>query len=131
MSSTEEGASRICHKREGRQWSRGNEAADEEVRTEDTWDKESGLNVSGQQSGKKHDIEKNVMHGKALMKKYEVLGGRDLPEDVRATVISDLCTKDTKDLLELRTPRDEVQRDSRRDRELCREKEGSRRGFGG
>ena len=38
-----------------------------------------------------------------FMKKYEVLGGESLPEDLRVTVIIDLCTKDLKCSLELIT----------------------------
>ena len=54
--------------------------------------------------GKKpEEIEKNLMSVKELMKKYEVLGGEPLPEDLRVTVIIDLCTKDFKEHLELIT----------------------------
>ena len=37
------------------------------------------------------------------IEKYEVLGGESLPEDLRVTVIIDLCTKDLKEHLELIT----------------------------
>ena len=52
---------------------------------------------------KPEDIEKNLMNVEELMKKYEVLGGESLPEDLRVTVIIDLCTKDFKEHLELIT----------------------------
>ena len=52
---------------------------------------------------KPEDIEKNLMHVEELMKRYEVLGGEPLPEDLRVTVIIDLCTKDLKEHLELIT----------------------------
>ena len=52
---------------------------------------------------KPEDIEKNLMHTEELMKRYEVLGGEPLPEDLRVTVIIDLCTKDLKEHLELIT----------------------------
>ena len=37
------------------------------------------------------------------MKHYEVMAGADLPEDLKVTVIIDLCTKDLKEHLELST----------------------------
>ena len=43
------------------------------------------------------------MNVEELMKKYEVLGGESLPEDLRVTVIIDLCAKDLKEHLELIT----------------------------
>ena len=48
------------------------------------------------------EIEKNMMHVEELMRKYEQLAGEGLPEDLRITVIIDLCTKDlcTKERLE-------------------------------
>ena len=52
---------------------------------------------------KPRDIEKNLMNVDEFMKKYEVLGGDPLPEDLRVTVIIDLCTKDLKEHLELIT----------------------------
>ena len=52
---------------------------------------------------KPEDIEKNLMNVEELMKRYEVLGGEPLPEDLRVTVIIDLCTKDLKEHLELIT----------------------------
>jgi hypothetical protein len=50
---------------------------------------------------KPEDIEKNLMHVEELMKKYEILGGAELPEDLKVIVIIDLCTKDLKEHLEL------------------------------
>ena len=35
------------------------------------------------------------------VKKYEMMAGADLPEDLKATVIIDLCIKDLKERLEL------------------------------
>ena len=37
------------------------------------------------------------------MEKYEMMTGTDLPEDLKVTVIIDLCTKDLKEHLELST----------------------------
>ena len=46
------------------------------------------------------EIEKNMMHVEELMRKYEQLTGEGLPEDLRITVIIDLCTKDLRERLE-------------------------------
>ena len=46
------------------------------------------------------EIEKNMMHVEELMRKYEQLAGEGLPEDLRITVIIDLCTKDLRERLE-------------------------------
>ena len=46
------------------------------------------------------EIEKNIMHVEELMRKYEQLAGEGLPEDLRITVIIDLCTKDLRERLE-------------------------------
>ena len=59
--------------------------------------------INNPPSKKPEDIEKNLMHVEELIKKYEVLGGDPLPEDLRVTVIIDLCTKDLKEHLELIT----------------------------
>jgi len=65
---------------------------------------------------KPDEIEKNLMHVEELMRKYDVLGGQALLEDLRVTVIIDLCTRDLKEHLELITRemsykevRDEIQ----------------------
>ena len=59
--------------------------------------------INNPQAKDPKDIEKNLMHVEELMKNYEVLAGQPLPEDLRATVIIDLCTKDLKKHLELTT----------------------------
>ena len=46
------------------------------------------------------EIGKNMMHAEELMRKYEQLAGEGLPEDLRITVIVDLCTKDLRERLE-------------------------------
>jgi hypothetical protein len=59
--------------------------------------------INNGQAKKAEDIEKNVMHVEELMKKYEVMSGTPLPEDLRVTVIIDLCVKDLREHLELTT----------------------------
>ena len=54
-------------------------------------------------SKKPNELEKNLMHVEELMKRYELLAGAELPEDLRVTVFIDLCTKDLKEHLELIT----------------------------
>ena len=52
---------------------------------------------------KPDELEKNLMKVEEYMKKYEVMAGNELPEDLKVTVIIDLCTKDLKEHLELST----------------------------
>ena len=59
--------------------------------------------INNSPSKKPEDIEKNMMHVEELMKKYEIMSGDPLPEDLRVTVIIDLCVKDLKEHLELIT----------------------------
>ena len=59
--------------------------------------------INNGSSKRPDEIEKNLMHVEELMKRYEVLAGSELPEDLRVTVIIDLCTKDLKEHLELMT----------------------------
>ena len=54
-------------------------------------------------SKKPDEVEKNLMKVEEYMKHYEVMAGADLPEDLKVTVIIDLCTKDLKEHLELST----------------------------
>jgi hypothetical protein len=49
------------------------------------------------------DVEANLMHVEGLMKKYENMARDNLPEDLKVTVIIDLCHKELKDHLELST----------------------------
>ena len=46
------------------------------------------------------EIEKNMMHVEEPMRKYAQLTGEGLLEDLRITVIIDLCTKDLRERLE-------------------------------
>ena len=52
---------------------------------------------------KPDELEKNLMKVEEYMKHYEFMAGADLPEDLKVTVIIDLCTKDLKEHLELST----------------------------
>ena len=52
---------------------------------------------------KTDEIEANLMRVEELIKKYEHLANETLPEDLRVTVIIDLCVKDLKEHLELIT----------------------------
>jgi len=52
---------------------------------------------------KPEELEKNLMKVEEYMKKYELMAGNELPEDLKVTVIIDLCTKDLKEHLELST----------------------------
>jgi hypothetical protein len=52
---------------------------------------------------KPEDLEKTLMHLEELMKKYEGMGGAELPEDLRVALIIDMCHKDLKEHLELNT----------------------------
>ena len=106
--------------RQGRGRVGSHEVVDETVRAEDSWHEEGCVEGDDQQrSAKKpEDIEKNLMNVEELMKKYEVLGGESLPEDLRVTVIIDLRTKKYQGALGVDHPRDEVQRGPRRGHEL-------------
>ena len=105
MSCTEEDAFRICHSvKDGS----GLEALRllmkrYEPRTPGTKRALLKAVINNPQAKKPDDIEKNLMHVEELMKKYETMSGEALPEDLRATVIIDLCTKDLKEHLELST----------------------------
>ena len=52
---------------------------------------------------KPEDLEKTLMHLEELIKKYEAMGGTELPEDLRVALIIDMCHKDLKEHLELTT----------------------------
>ena len=52
---------------------------------------------------KPEELEKNLMHLEELIKKYEQMGGAELPEDLRVALIIDMCHKDLKEHLELTT----------------------------
>jgi hypothetical protein len=52
---------------------------------------------------KPEELEKTLMHLEELMKKYESMGGAELPEDLRVALIIDMCHKDLKEHLELTT----------------------------
>jgi hypothetical protein len=105
MSCTEEDAFRICHSvKDGN----GLEAVRlvfkrYEPRTPGTKRAVLKALINNQAAKKPEDIEKNLMHVEELMKKYEVLTGVALPEDLRVTVIVDLCTKDLRENLEYNT----------------------------
>lgn len=118
MSCTEDDAFRICHSvKDGN----GLEAMRllmkrYEPRTPGTKRALLKAVINNPAAKKPDEIEKNLMHVEELMKKYEVLSGQPLPEDLRVTVIIDLCTKDLKEHLELITRemtykdvRDEIQ----------------------
>ena len=49
------------------------------------------------------EIERNMLHVEELMRKYAHMAGAELPEDLKVTVIIDLCPKDLKEHLELIT----------------------------
>ena len=59
--------------------------------------------INNPASNKPDELEKNLMKVEEYMKHYEVMAGADLPEDLKVTVIIDLCTKDLKEHLELST----------------------------
>ena len=105
MSCTEDDAFRICHSvKDGN----GLEAMRllmkrYEPRTPGTKRALLKAVINNPAAKKPDDIEKNLMHVEELMKKYEALGGQALPDDLRVTVIIDLCTKDLKEHLELIT----------------------------
>ena len=65
---------------------------------------------------KPEEIEKNLMHVEELMKKYEVLGGEPLPEDLRVTVI--IVHQGLERAPGVDHPRDEIQGGQGRDHEL-------------
>ena len=52
---------------------------------------------------KPEDLEKVLMHLEELIKKYESMGGAELPEDLRVALIIDMCHRDLKEHLELTT----------------------------
>ena len=79
--------------------------------------------INNPASKKPGELEKNLMTVVKYVKKYEVMAGTDLPEDMKVTVIIDLCTKDLKEHLELSTQemtykqvRDEIISDAERKR---------------
>ena len=52
---------------------------------------------------KPDETEKNLLAVENLIRKYEVMAGEPLPEDLRITVIIDLCPRDLREHLELST----------------------------
>ena len=58
--------------------------------------------INNPASKKPDELEKNLMKVEEYMH-YEAMAGADLPEDLKVTVIIDLCTKDLKEHLELST----------------------------
>lgn len=105
MSCTEDDAFRICHSvKDGNGLEALRLVAKRyEPRTPATKRALLKVVINNPQAKDPKDIEKNLMRVEELMKKYEVLAGQPLPEDLRATVIIDLCTKDLKEHLELTT----------------------------
>jgi hypothetical protein len=59
--------------------------------------------INNRPAKKPEELEKNLMHIEELIKKYEALGGAELPDDLKVTLIIDLCTKDLKEHLDLTT----------------------------
>ena len=59
--------------------------------------------ITNPASKKPDKLENNLMKVKEHVKKYEKMVGTDLPEDLKLTVIIDLCTKDLKEHVELST----------------------------
>ena len=59
--------------------------------------------INNPQCKRVEDIEKNLLHVEELIRKYESMAGSELPEDLKVTVIIDLCPKDLKEHLELIT----------------------------
>ena len=59
--------------------------------------------INNPQAKKIEDIESSLMHVEEVIKKYENLARDILPEDLKVTVIIDLCTKDLKEHLDLIT----------------------------
>ena len=54
-------------------------------------------------SMKPDELENNLMKVEEYAKKYAMMAGSDLPEELKVTVIIDLCAKDFKEHLELST----------------------------
>ena len=52
---------------------------------------------------KPDEVEKNLMKVEEYIKKYEVMSDSELPEDLKVTVLIDLCPTDLKEHLELTT----------------------------
>ena len=67
--------------------------------------------INNPASKKPDELEKNLMKVEEYMKHYAVMAGADLPEDLKVTVIINLCTKDLKEHLELSTVRWPTNRD--------------------
>ena len=105
MSCTEDGAFRICYSVEA---GNGLEAIRllmkrYEPRTPGTKRALLKAIINQAPAKKPDDLEKTLMHLEELIKKYEVMGGAELPEDLRVALIIDMCHKDLKEHLELTT----------------------------
>ena len=105
LSCTEDDAFRICHSVKG---GNGLEAVRllmkrYEPRTPGTKRALLKAIINNPASKKLDELEKNLMKVEEFMKHYEVMAGADMPEDLKVTVIIDLCTKDLKYHLELST----------------------------
>jgi hypothetical protein len=59
--------------------------------------------INNPQSKKVQEVEANLMRIEDLMKKYESIATEKLPEDLKVTVIMDLCHKELREHLELST----------------------------
>ena len=105
LSCTEDDAFRICHSvKEGN----GLEAMRllmkrYEPRTPGTKRALLKAIINNPASKKPDELEKNLMKVEEYMKHCQAMAGADLPEDLKVTVIIDLCTKDLKEHLELST----------------------------
>lgn len=105
LSCTEEDAFRICHSVKS---GNGLEAMRLlvkrfEPRTPGTKRAVLKSIINNPAAKKTEEIEANLMRVEELIKKYEHLANDTLPEDLRVTVIIDLCVKDLKEHLELIT----------------------------
>jgi hypothetical protein len=105
MHCTEDGAFRICHSvKEGN----GFEAMRllmkrYEPRTPGTKRALLKAIINQAPAKKPEDLEKTLMHLEELIKKYEAMGGAELPEDLRVALIIGMCHKDLREHLELTT----------------------------
>ena len=59
--------------------------------------------INNSPAKKPDEVEKNLMQVEELMRRYEQMADKSLPEDLKVTVIIDLCPKDFREHLELTT----------------------------
>ena len=59
--------------------------------------------INNPQSKRVNEVEPSLIHAEELIKKYKLVADTNLPEDLKVTILIDLCHKDLREHLELST----------------------------